>query len=353
MSGFYLLHLPVLLYSCMAVSRFTEVACRIRRILALIVITTSTIHKCFNGLEQFMLVLPGLSRRDVYDCYTEDEEEYDEPAPKIKPRIVALPVEAIPSPPELKVKHAADKVEDTPEAGNNGTQATTDGIEEEQPIASQFGPNGYHTHRHVSQHMGGPWMNPPTDELVYFYLLATYVIYLILIAFGQTRDFFGKRFKPERYRNYTEQDGYAPLNSDLLRGLKTRMNDCFSRPITGVPGRYVTLMDRVTDDYCQSFTLAGTLTETLNMSSYDYLGFAQSNGPCADDVHSAIISYGFSSASSRLDVGTSDLTVEVEREIAHFLGKEDAMVFSMGFSTNATSFPALMGPGVASLFLMT
>ena len=39
------------------------------------------------------------------------------------------------------------------------------------------------------------------------------------------------------------------------------------------------------------------------------------------------------------------LTVEVEREIANFVGKEDAMVFSMGFSTNATSFPSLVGPG--------
>lgn len=37
--------------------------------------------------------------------------------------------------------------------------------------------------------------------------------------------------------------------------------------------------------------------------------------------------------------------MEVEREIAKFVGKEDAMVFSMGFSTNATSFPALVGPG--------
>jgi serine palmitoyltransferase len=32
----------------------------------------------------------------------------------------------------------------------------------------------------------------------------------------------------------------------------------------------------------------------------------------------------------------------VEREIAKFIGKPDAMVFSMGFSTNATAFPALL-----------
>ena len=113
--------------------------------------------------------------------------------------------------------------------------------------------------------------------------------------------------------------------------------------ITGVPGRYITLMDRISHDYCQSFSFMGTLTTTLNLSSYNYLGFAQSSGPCADDVQASISEYGMSSASSRLEAGTLDLTVEVERELADFMGKEDAIVFSMGFSTNATSFPALIG----------
>lgn len=104
-------------------------------------------------------------------------------------------------------------------------------------------------------------------------------------------------------------------------------------------------MDRISNDYYNSFSLTGTYTETLNLSSYNYLGFAQSNGPCADDVHESIHKYGISSASPRLEAGTSDLTVEVERQIAEFVGTEDAMVFSMGYSTNATSFPALVGPG--------
>jgi serine palmitoyltransferase len=104
-------------------------------------------------------------------------------------------------------------------------------------------------------------------------------------------------------------------------------------------------MDRVSHDYFESFSFTGTLTTTLNLSSYNYLGFAQSSGPCADDVQETISTCGLSSASPQLEAGTSDLTVEVEREMANFVGKEDAVVFSMGFSTNATSFPALMGPG--------
>lgn len=115
--------------------------------------------------------------------------------------------------------------------------------------------------------------------------------------------------------------------------------------ITGVPGRYITLIDRETSDGNKNFRFTGTYTETLNMSSYNYLGFAQSEGPCADDVEECIKEFGISSTSARADAGTSDLTVEVEREIAKFVGKPDAMVFSMGFSTNATSFSGLVAKG--------
>jgi serine palmitoyltransferase len=93
------------------------------------------------------------------------------------------------------------------------------------------------------------------------------------------------------------------------------------RRITGVPGRYITLMDRKSTDRNKTFDFTGTYTETLNMSSYNYLGFAQSEGPCADDVEECIAQSGTSSGSARADAGTSDLTVEVERQIAKFVGK--------------------------------
>lgn len=216
-------------------------------------------------------------------------------------------------------------------------------------IDAQFGPLNDQSHRYVSQHMGGELEEPIIDEPPLYYLITTYISYLILIVFGHVRDFFGKRLRPEHYKHLKSADGYAALNSDFdnfyVRRLKMRINDCFARPITGVPGRYVTLMDRETDDFNEHFRFTGTHTETLNMSSYNYLGFAQSEGPCADAVEETIKRYGISSASPRLDVGTSDLAMEVEREVAKFVGKPAAMVFSMGFSTNATSFPALVGKG--------
>lgn len=219
-----------------------------------------------------------------------------------------------------------------------------------QRFEAQFGPLNSPNHRYVSEHHGEKLEAPVIDEPPYYFILTTYISYLLLIALGHTRDFFGKRFgNKKHYASLKAQNGYAPLNDDFdnfyVRRLKMRLDDCFARPTTGVPGRYITLMDRHSKDFNRSYQFTGTYTETLNMSSYNYLGFAQSEGPCADAVETCVRKYGLSSCSPRADSGTSDLTLEVEQEIAKFVGKPAAMIFSMGFATNAGSFPALVGKG--------
>jgi serine palmitoyltransferase len=214
---------------------------------------------------------------------------------------------------------------------------------------AEFGPLGSQSHRYISQAGDMPFSDPVEDEPPYYFLITTYISYLILIVFGHVRDFFGKRFREQHYVHLKEKGGYAPLNSDFdnfyTRRLKMRLNDCFSRPVTGVPGRFIRLLDRTSKDGNNTFTLNGTTTETLNMSSYNYLGFAQSVGPCADTAEQAVRKHGISLVSPRADAGNSDLAVEVEDLIAKFVGKPASMVFSMGFVTNATAFPALVGKG--------
>ena len=214
---------------------------------------------------------------------------------------------------------------------------------------AQFGPLGSQSHKYSSSHRGGELPDPVEDEPPYYYLVTTYISYLILILFGHVRDFFGKRFREERYRHLKAQNGYAPLNNDFdnfyTRRLKMRLNDCFARPVTGVPGRYITLIDRKSEDHNLTFQFTGTQTETLNMSSYNYLGFAQSEGPCADATEEIVRKAGLTVASPRSLAGTTDLHVEVEDLVAKFVGKEASMVYSMGFVTNATTFPALVTKG--------
>ncbi|KAF4944755.1 hypothetical protein FGADI_12460, partial [Fusarium gaditjirri] len=146
-------------------------------------------------------------------------------------------------------------------------------------------------------------------------------------------------------RSPSQVPGLGPLDTGfaafLLRHIKRLMNDCFSRPFTGVPSRSMTLLDRKTDDNL-SFCLTGSTTDALNMASYNYLGLAQSHGFCADAVEDSIRKYGPSFASTRPVAGTSDLQLAVEDVVARFVGKPSAIVFSMGYGTNATAFLGLV-----------
>lgn len=223
-------------------------------------------------------------------------------------------------------------------------------IERKMRADSQFGPLVHNSHLYTSKSHGEPLEAPIEDEPPYYFFLTTYISYLFLIVLGHIRDFFGKRFGDKKHYNPLKvNNGYAPLTDDFdsfyTRRLKRRLDDCFARPTIGVPGRYITLMDRKSDDFNLNYKFTGTFTETLNMSSYNYLGFAQSDGPCADAVEECVKRYGLSSCSPRAETGTTDLALEVERETALFVGKPEAMVFSMGYVTNASSFPALVSKG--------
>lgn len=176
-------------------------------------------------------------------------------------------------------------------------------------------------------------------------LVTTYISYFILIVFGHIRDAIFFRLDRKRFAHLFIQDGLCPLTSGFdtfyHRNLYSRIRDVFNRPVTNVPGRTITILER--DQ--QSLQLTGTTREVLNLSSYNYLGFAQNEGPCADAVEAAIRKYGVSVASSRMEVGSLDLHYEAENLVSRFMGKEAAILVSMGFATNSTAIPSLAGKG--------
>jgi serine palmitoyltransferase len=87
-------------------------------------------------------------------------------------------------------------------------------LQEEAKRNAQFGRIGDLSHRHVSRHPRGQAVpNHIMDEPPYFYLLTTYISYLIFIIFGHVRDFFGKRFKQSQYAHLREQD--VPPERDI------------------------------------------------------------------------------------------------------------------------------------------
>ncbi|KAI7854966.1 pyridoxal phosphate-dependent transferase [Circinella umbellata] len=180
-------------------------------------------------------------------------------------------------------------------------------------------------------------------------LVLTYLNWFVLILLGHLRDFWGKTFKRGEYRHLQVNEGYAPLVSDFdsfyTRRLYMRIRDCWNRPITGVASRTVHLLNRSTQDYNKTFQLNGQVSECLNFASYNYLGFAQNTGPCADAVEKETMERGLISSSPRAEAGSLDIHIQLERLVAEFVGKEAAMVISMGFATNSTTIPALVGKG--------
>lgn len=217
-------------------------------------------------------------------------------------------------------------------------------------VHTEFGHCANEQYRYTSQHAPGTAAFSPVEkDPPYYILLSTYISYLILICVGHVRDFLGKRFRPNSYRHLMPRNGYAPLNSDFdsfyTRRLKTRLDECFSQPVTGVAGRTIVMLDRISTDYNNTHLLTGTRTRALNISSYNYLGFAQGRGGCADVVEETIRRYGVSTCGARLEGGTSDLHVMGEALVARFIGMEDALISSMGFATNSTIIPALVGKG--------
>lgn len=217
-------------------------------------------------------------------------------------------------------------------------------------VHTEFGHCAHEGFRMTSRHTPGEPVPGHVDaDPPYYILFSTYISYLILIVLGHIRDFLGKRFHAASYHHLIPRNGYAPLNSDFdsfyTRRLKTRMDECFSQPVTGVAGRTIVLLDRISADYNHTQRFTGTRTRALNISSYNYLGFAQARGGCADAVEESIKRYGVSTCGSRLEGGSSDLHTTSEALVAKFVGMEDALISSMGFATNSTYIPALVGKG--------
>jgi len=62
-----------------------------------------------------------------------------------------------------------------------------------------------------------------------------------------------------------------------------------------------------------------------------------------DKAKEALDKYGTGCAGSRFLNGTLDLHVQLEKEIAEFIGKDDCLCLSTGFSVNQGVIPALLG----------
>ncbi|KAG8448997.1 hypothetical protein GDO86_015890 [Hymenochirus boettgeri] len=194
--------------------------------------------------------------------------------------------------------------------------------------------------------------NEAFEETPMIVAVLTYMGYGILTLFGYLRDFL-RAWKIEKCHIATErveQKEFVPLYQDFedfyTRNLYMRIRDNWNRPVCSVPGERIDILERFTDDYNWTFKFTGRVIKgVINMGSYNYLGFAQSTGSCADASAQALSQYGVGVCSTRQEIGNMDKHEELESLVAKFLGVEAAMTYGMGFATNSMNIPALVGKG--------
>ncbi|GAB6031791.1 serine palmitoyltransferase, long chain base subunit [Chamberlinius hualienensis] len=192
--------------------------------------------------------------------------------------------------------------------------------------------------------------NECNEEPPLLVAIVTYFGISLLILFGYLNDFL-RRFGLLRTFLTTEKghEGYAPLYASFegfyKRNIFRRGHDILNQPICSVPGAEVIIMERITPDYGWHFELTGRKFKAINMGSYNYLGFAENEGPCVDAAEKATYDYGLATCSSRHELGSYDVHYELEATVARFLRVEDSITFGMGFATNSLNLPALIGKG--------
>lgn len=106
--------------------------------------------------------------------------------------------------------------------------------------------------------------------------------------------------------------------------------------------RYAHYFEEVTSQHGSTITVAGQ--EKLNFCTYSYLGLVE-HPAVKNGAMKALLQYGCGTHGVRLLGGNLKLYRELERKIAGFCGREDAMLLTSGFLTNQTVIRALVRPG--------
>ncbi|XP_038077869.1 serine palmitoyltransferase 2-like [Patiria miniata] len=191
----------------------------------------------------------------------------------------------------------------------------------------------------------------PHEKVPILKVIITIFNYLILTVCGYVKEYLWKFHilkSPGACESRKLKD-FVPLFQDFdsfyIRNIYRKLKDLFEQPICGVPGAQMDVMERLSPDWNWTYILTGRVLKTINLGSYNYLGFAETSGPRHDMVEKVTTFYGNGVCSSRQELGNTDKSEELERLTARFLGTEDAMTFSMGFATNALNIPALVTEG--------
>ena len=197
--------------------------------------------------------------------------------------------------------------------------------------------------------------NEPKTQIPLYLAIFGYISYTFLFCVSWIRELiYG--MGPHRGRNrhrFIEnfRAGYAPLyasfESFYVRNVYRRLADVFGNTIASVPGATVKVVERISDDDNWTFELKKNSggKECINLASYNYLGFAESEGECTDKAIEALHGYGVACCSTNHELGVKEIHTKLEATVSNFLGVEDSIAVGMGFATNTLNLPCLVSKG--------
>ncbi|XP_071596362.1 serine palmitoyltransferase 3 isoform X3 [Heliangelus exortis] len=152
------------------------------------------------------------------------------------------------------------------------------------------------------------------EQAPMYVAVLTFLGFGVGTVFGYLRDFM-RAWGLEKRNIATEreqQKDFVPLYQDFenfyTRNLYMRIRDNWNRPICSVPGPQFDLMERVTDDYNWTFRFTGrTIKNVINMGSYNYLGFAETDVNALKTVTIELQKYGTGICSTRQEMDMQSL----------------------------------------------
>ncbi|ELP89224.1 serine palmitoyltransferase, putative [Entamoeba invadens IP1] len=148
------------------------------------------------------------------------------------------------------------------------------------------------------------------------------------------------------------KDQKPPLTGEssedfYIRSIYTSTYDCFNRPLCGPAAKDISIGMRreVPIENVKHLVPIDEQREALNFGSYNYLGFGGVNPKVTPQIVETLKQSGATLSGFASECGVSKEQEELELLMADFLHKEASIVVPMGFATNSTLIPILLGKG--------
>ncbi|KAJ5076824.1 hypothetical protein M0811_00142 [Anaeramoeba ignava] len=189
--------------------------------------------------------------------------------------------------------------------------------------------------------------------ITFFNIVTVYMTYGVMIIFGYLEDLFEKVCASffsvlGLVKSGKKRKILAPLTDSFqafyVRKVYGRVHDILNRPISSSPAAWIDVLERkFVPNKVNQLEFTGKTQKCLNMGSYNYLGFTVPSGFHDKKIVETLENYSPAMCSTRNEVGRSQKLIELEKKVAEFVRKEDAICFAMGFATNSTSLPLICG----------